>query len=123
MKKLELLAPVGDKERLITAVHFGCDAVYFGGTRLGLRAFANKFDEASIIEAVKYCHERNVKVYVTVNILAHNSDFNGMVEYLKFLDESGVDAVIVSDLGIASLVKEHTNLELHVSTQANITNV
>ncbi len=123
MKKLELLAPVGDKERLIAAVHFGCDAVYFGGTRFGLRAFANKFDEQSIIEAVKYCHDRNVKVYVTVNILAHNSDFNGMVDYLKFLDENGVDAVIVSDLGIASLVKEHTNLELHVSTQANITNV
>ncbi len=124
MKKLELLAPVGDKERLIAAVHFGCDAVYFGGIRFGLRAFANKFDEESIIDAVKYCHERNVKVYVTVNILAHNSDFNGMIEYLQFLDNNGVDAVIVSDLGIASLVKEYTkNLELHVSTQANITNV
>lgn len=123
MKKLELLAPVGDKERLIAAVHFGCDAVYFGGTRFGLRAFANKFDEESIIEAVEFCHAHNVRVYVTVNILAHNSDFVGLVDYLKFLDEHGVDAVIVSDLGIASLVKEHTNLELHVSTQANITNV
>ena len=123
MKKLELLAPVGDKERLVAAVHFGCDAVYFGGTRFGLRAFANKFDEESIVWAVNYCHSRGVKVYVTVNILAHNSDFNGMIDYLKFLDSNGVDAVIVSDLGIASLVKEHTNLELHVSTQANITNI
>lgn len=123
MKKLELLAPVGDKERLVAAVHFGCDAVYFGGTRFGLRAFANKFDEESIVWAVNYCHSRGVKVYVTVNILAHNSDFNGMIDYLKFLDSNGVDAVIVNDLGIASLVKEHTNLELHVSTQANITNI
>ena len=123
MKKLELLAPVGDFERLVTAIHFGCDAVYFAGKKFGLRAFADNFDEEEIIKAVNYAHEHHVRVYITVNILAHNSDFDGMVEYLKFLDSAHVDGVIVSDLGIASLVKENTNLELHVSTQANITNV
>ena len=123
MKKIELLAPAGDMERLITAIHFGCDAVYFAGKRFGLRAFSSNFDEEEILKAVEYAHKNNVKVYVTVNILAHNDDFIGLVDYLKFLDSAKVDGVIVSDLGIASLVKEHTNLELHVSTQANITNI
>ena len=122
MKKLELLAPVGDKERLEAAVYFGADAVYFAGKKFGLRALASNFDENEIKEAVEFCHEHNVKVYITVNILAHNADFTGMVDYLKYLDSVHVDGVIVSDLGIAHLVKEYTNLELHVSTQANITN-
>lgn len=123
MKKLEILAPVGDFERLETAIYFGADAVYFGGKRFGLRAFSSNFDEEGIIKAVNYCHSHNVKCYVTVNILAHNEDFKGMKEYLEFLDKTGVDAVIVSDLGIANMVKTYTNLELHVSTQANVTNV
>ncbi len=122
MNKIELLAPVGDKERLIAAIHFGADAVYFAGKRFGLRAFADNFDENEIIESINYAHSHNVRVYITVNILAHNNDFNGLVEYLQFLDKSGADGVIVSDLGIAHLVKKYTSLELHVSTQANITN-
>lgn len=122
MNKIELLAPVGDKERLIAAIHFGADAVYFAGKRFGLRAFADNFDENEIIESINYAHSHNVRVYITVNILAHNNDFNGLVEYLQFLDKSGADGVIVSDLGIAHLVKQYTSLELHVSTQANITN-
>lgn len=122
MKKIELLAPVGDKERLYAAVHFGCDAVYFGGEKFGLRAFANNFNKDDIRESVIFCHSHNVKVYITVNILAHNSDFEGLVEYLEFLDSCSVDGVIVSDVGIAGLVKKHTSLELHISTQANITN-
>ena len=122
MKKLEVLAPVGDWERLITAVHFGADAVYFAGKKFGLRAFAANFDEEEIKKVVEYCHNHNVKAYVTVNILAHNADFDGLLDYLKYLDSVKVDGVIVSDLGIAHLVKEYTNLELHVSTQANVTN-
>lgn len=122
MNKIELLAPVGDKERLIAAIHFGADAVYFAGKRFGLRAFADNFDENEIIESINYAHSHNVRVYITVNILAHNNGFNGLVEYLQFLDKSGADGVIVSDLGIAHLVKQYTSLELHVSTQANITN-
>lgn len=123
MKKIELLAPAGDFERLVTAIHFGADAVYFAGKKFGLRAFASNFDEEEIIKAIKYAHERNVKVYITVNILAHNEDFVGLIDYLKFLDKEGADGVIVSDIGIASLVKDNTNLELHVSTNANITNI
>ena len=123
MKKIELLAPAGDFERLVTAIHFGADAVYFAGKKFGLRAFASNFDEKEIIKAINYAHERNVKVYITVNILAHNEDFVGLIDYLKFLDKEGADGVIVSDIGIASLVKEYTNLELHVSTNANITNL
>ena len=122
MKKLEVLAPVGDYERLVTAIHFGADAVYFAGKKFGLRAFASNFDEEEIKKVVEYCHKNGVKAYVTVNILAHNSDFVGLVDYLKYLDSVGVDGVIVSDLGIAHLVKENTSLELHVSTQANVTN-
>ena len=122
MEKLELLAPCGDYERLVTAIHFGANAVYFAGKKFGLRAFSNNFDENEIIKAVNYAHEHNVKVYITVNILAHNEDFDGLVDYLKFLDANHVDGIIVSDFGIASLVKKYTSLELHVSTQANITN-
>lgn len=122
MKKLEVLAPVGDYERLVTAIHFGADAVYFAGKKFGLRAFASNFTEEEIKDVVLYCHEHNVKAYVTVNILAHNNDFVEMLDYLKYLDSVGVDGVIVSDLGIANLVVEHTKMELHVSTQANITN-
>ena len=97
MKKIELLAPAGDFERLVTAIHFGANAIYFAGKKFGLRAFASNFDENEILKAVNYAHERNVKIYVTVNILAHNDDFNGLVDYLKFLDKAKVDGVIVSD--------------------------
>lgn len=122
MKKIELLAPAGDKERLYAAVHFGADAVYFAGKKYGLRAFADNFTEDGIKEAVDYCHAHNVKTYITVNVLAHNDDFNDLVDYFKHLEECQVDGVIVNDLGIASYVKKYTNLALHVSTQANITN-
>jgi len=122
MNKIELLAPAGDKEKLIAAVNFGCDAVYFAGKKYGLRAFGANFENDEIKEAVVFCHKHNVKVYITVNILAHNSDLIGLVDYLKYLEECRVDGVIVADLGIAALVKQNTNLELHVSTQANVTN-
>ena len=123
MKKIELLSPAGDFEKLKTAIHFGCDAVYFADKRFGLRAFSDNFDDDEIIKAIKYAHDHNVKVYITVNILAHNDDFNGLLDYLKFLDQNKADGVIISDLGIAKLVLDNTNLELHVSTQANITNL
>lgn len=123
MKNIELLAPAGDLERLKTAIHFGCNAVYFAGKRFGLRAFADNFDEKGIKEAIAYCHNNDVKAYITINILAHNNDFDGLIDYIKFLEDVGCDGVIVSDLGIASLIKEYTSLELHVSTQANITNI
>ena len=122
MNKIELLAPVGDFERLVAAIYYGADAVYLSGKSFGLRAFANNFDEEELKKAVEYAHLHQVKVYVTVNILAHNDDFINLLDYLKYLEEIKVDGVIVSDLGIASLIKKYTSLELHVSTQANITN-
>ena len=122
MKKFELLAPAGDKERLENAIRFGADAVYFAGKKFGLRAFADNFDEQGILDAINLCHKNNVKAYVTVNVLAHNNDFNDLKDYLIYLEQCKVDGVIVNDLGIASYVKKYTNIPLHVSTQANITN-
>lgn len=122
MNKLEILAPAGDMERLKAAIHFGADAVYFAGKKFGLRAFTTNFKEDEMKQAVDYAHSHNVKCYITVNILAHDVDFEGLKDYLEYLDQIGVDGVIVADMGIAHFVKEYTNLELHVSTQANITN-
>ncbi len=122
MRKVELLAPAGDKERLLAALHFGADAIYFAGKKWGLRAFAENFDEDEIKEAISLCHQNNVKAYITINVLAHNQDFEGLIEYLKYLEDCKVDGVIVNDLGIATYVKKYTSLELHVSTQANVTN-
>jgi len=123
MKKPELLAPAGNIERLKVALAYGADAVYLGGKQFGLRAFADNFDIEEIREAVSYAHELGKKVYITINIFAHNDDFIGMKEYIKFLSEIGVDAVILSDPGVLTLVKEIApNLEIHLSTQANNTN-
>jgi len=123
MKKPELLAPAGNLERLQVALAYGADAVYLGGKRFGLRAFADNFDLEEIREAVVYAHGLGKKVYITMNIFAHNDDFLGMKEYIEFLSDIGVDAVILSDPGILTLVRETApNLEIHLSTQANNTN-
>lgn len=120
---LELLAPAGNMEKLKVAFRYGADACYLAGKKFGLRAFSGNFDENELQEAVEYAHAMNKKIYVTVNILAHNNDFDGMTEYLQFLEKIHVDAIIVSDLGIISLAKKYApNLDIHVSTQANITN-
>ncbi|NLX70608.1 MAG: U32 family peptidase [Clostridiales bacterium] len=119
----ELLAPAGDLEKLKIAVAYGADAIYIGGKRFGLRAFAGNFDDNEIGEAVDYAHKHGKKVYVTMNIFAHNSDFNGMSQYIRFLSKAGVDAVIISDPGILSLIKDVApEMEIHLSTQANTTN-
>ncbi|MGN1162895.1 MAG: U32 family peptidase [Christensenellales bacterium] len=110
-------------EKLKTAIYFGADAVYVAGKNFGLRAFAGNFDLTELEEATLFCHEKGKKIYVTVNIIAHNSDFEGLKEYLEFLQKIEVDGVIVADLGVASFVKKYApNLELHISTQANIIN-
>ena len=123
MKRPELLAPAGDMECLETAVHFGADAVYIGGPLLQLRADNVGFDREGIREAIKYAHEHGVKLYVTVNCFAKNEEIDAAEEYAKFLYEAGVDAVIVSDIGlIAAIHKAAPELEIHVSTQANCQN-
>ena len=119
---VELLSPAGNFEKLKTAIYFGCDAVYFAGKNLGLRAFSDNFTDEELEQAVKFCHENSVKAYVTLNIFARNSDFEALVPYLKHLEKINVDAVIVSDLGMISFVKKHTSLQVHISTQANTVN-
>ena len=120
---IELLSPAGDMEKLKTAINFGADAVYFAGKKFGLRAFAGNFEDDEIVEAVNFCHERGKKCYVTINIIARNKDFEGLKEYLEFLQSINVDGVIVADIGVASFVRKYApNIELHISTQANIIN-
>lgn len=123
MEKIELLSPAGDMEKLKTAFYFGADAVYMAGKKFGLRAFSNNFDEKELKESVDYAHKMGKKCYITLNILAHNCDFDGLEEYVKYLSEINVDAVIVSDIGIISIVKSVApNMEIHISTQASVTN-
>ncbi|KRU24137.1 peptidase U32 [Clostridium sporogenes] len=123
MKKPELLAPAGNLEKLKTAINFGADAVYLGGSRLNLRAFADNFTDDELQEGIKYAHDRGRKVHVTINVFPRNEDFNGLEEYLKKLYEFNVDAIIVSDPGIIMTAKETVpNLEIHLSTQANTVN-
>ncbi|MBE6054879.1 MAG: U32 family peptidase [Clostridium sartagoforme] len=123
MKKPEILAPAGSLERLKIAIDFGADAVYIGGGRLNLRAFSDNFTNEEMAEGIKYCHERGKKLYVTMNVFPRNHDLKGVEEYLKGLYDLGVDAIIVADPSIVAAAKEAApNLEIHLSTQANITN-
>ncbi|MBQ7477075.1 MAG: U32 family peptidase, partial [Selenomonadaceae bacterium] len=120
---MELLAPAGNFEKLQAALTYGADAVYIGGKNFNLRACGDNFDDAEIIQAVNFTHNLGKKIYITVNIFANNADLDELAAYLKFLDDVGVDAVLISDLGVFTLAKEVTkNLALHVSTQANVTN-
>lgn len=120
---VELLAPAGDFERLKIAYLYGADAVYCSGKKYGLRANANNFTIEEIKEAVMYAHKLHKKLYVTVNIIFHNEEIEGLEEYLKALDEVNVDAIIASDILVIEKVRElNLNLEVHVSTQASILN-
>ena len=119
--KPELLAPAGNFEKLQAALIYGADAVYFGGKNFSLRAFGDNFTRDEILSAVDFTHAHGKKIYAAVNVFAHNADLDALNDYLKFLDAAKVDAVLISDLGVLSLAKE-TNLKIHVSTQANVTN-
>jgi putative protease len=119
----ELLAPAGDLEKLKAAVVFGADAVYLGGKQFSLRERAGNFTLEELAAGVEFAHARGVKVYVAVNIFARNRDLDDLPTYLKQLERIGVDAVIVSDPGVLTLVRETTpGLPVHLSTQANTTN-
>jgi len=119
----ELLVPAGNFEKLVTAIHYGADAVYLAGKRFSLRARAGNFDEEGLREAVGYAHERGVRIYVTVNIFAHNQDLQGLEDYLLFLQNTEVDALIVADPGILSIARKIVpDIPVHLSTQANVTN-
>lgn len=121
--KLELLAPAGDMERLIAAVQYGADAVYLAGKSFGMRAAPQNFGEQELEQAVEFCHKNGVKVYVTCNTLPRNEDLAELPRFLTFCGEIGVDAFIISDLGVLSMAKRYApRVDRHVSTQTGIVN-
>ena len=123
MEKIELLAPAGDLERLKIAVLYGADAVYIGGKQFSLRSRASNFDIEDIAEGVKFAHEHGSKVHVTVNMLPHEEDLEGLKEYLQALEAVGVDAIIAASPSIMMCAKQYApKLEVHVSTQHSSTN-
>ena len=123
MKKPELLVPASSLEVLKIACVFGADAVYIGGESFGLRAKAKNFTKDDMREGIAFAHERNVKVYVTANILAHNDDIEEAYDYFRQMNEVKPDAFIISDPGLFSIAKEVCpDIDIHISTQANNTN-
>ncbi len=123
MRTVELLAPAGDLERLKIAFTYGADAVYIGGEIFGMRSAAKNFTKEDMIEGVKFAHERGKHVFVTINIIPRNDDLLQLENYLLELQEIGVDAVIVSDPGVFTIVRKTIpNMEVHISTQASTTN-
>jgi len=118
MKTVELLAPAGSYESMVASIQGGADAVYLAGNQFGARQFANNFDREEIAQAIQYAHIRGVKVYVTVNTLIKDQEWQALVDYVDFLYASDVDGVIVQDLGVADHIRKHyPDLELHGSTQ------
>lgn len=122
-KKIELLAPAGNLDKMKTAISYGADAIYLGIPDFSLRVRINDFDLKKIKEAVDYAHNKKVRVYVTVNIFAHNHHLKKIIPYLKKINQIKPDALIFSDPGILSLLKKYCpKIDLHLSTQANCTN-
>ncbi len=123
IKKPELLAPAGDMERLKTAIRYGADAVYLGGTVFGMRAAPANFSEDELCEAVSYAHERGVKVYLTCNVLPRNNELELLPEFLQNAVKAKVDALIISDMGVLEYAKKYApGIEIHISTQTGIVN-
>ena len=123
MKRLELLAPAGNLNKLKTAFYFGADAVYAGGKDFSLRSYADNFTQKELAEGTEFAHKLGKKLYVTANIFAKNADFAKVKDYFCFLQEIGVDAALVTDPGIIWVAKEVApRLPLHLSTQANTLN-
>ncbi len=122
MKKPELLAPAGDLEKLKIAIMYGADAVFIGGQEYGLRANASNFTLDEIKLGCEFAHENNAKVYVTTNIFFHNENIAGFIEYVKSLEMCGVDGLIAADLYAVKVIQEHTNMEVHLSTQQSVLN-
>ena len=124
MKEIELLAPAGSYEALIAAVQNGANAIYLGGNEFSARAFATNFNREELKKAVIYGHLRNVKIYVTVNTLYEDNQFEDLKDYLLFLAEINVDALIIQDIGLMYFVKKYfPDFEIHMSTQTSIYNL
>lgn len=124
MKKIELLAPAGSYEALVAAVQNGANAIYLGGNAFSARAFATNFSREELKKAVIYAHLRNVKIYVTVNTLYEDNQFENLKDYLLFLATIDVDALIIQDIGLMHFVKKYfPDFEIHMSTQTSIYNL
>lgn len=122
-KKLELLSPAGDMERLRMSVAYGADAVYLAGQQYGMRSFAGNFSREELREAVALCRAHGVAVHVTCNTMPRSGELEGLPEYLEYLQDIGVTAAIIGDIGVLALAKRHApRLKLHISTQASVTN-
>ncbi|MBQ4054257.1 MAG: U32 family peptidase, partial [Clostridia bacterium] len=116
----ELLSPAGNFEKLKAAVLYGADAVYFAGETFGMRAAADNFDTEQLAKAIKYCHDRGVRAFITVNVMPHEDEYPALKEYFKSLAPLSPDALIIADVGVIDLAKEYVpNAEIHISTQAN----
>ena len=122
VKRPELLAPAGSLEKLKIAFQYGADAVYFGGEVFSLRAAAKNFSYKDMKEGIDIAHSLGKKMYCTVNVMPRNEELEMLPKFLKELEKIGIDAVLVSDLGVLSMVKKHSNLPIHISTQANTIN-
>ncbi len=122
-EKLELLAPAGDRERLLMALRYGADAVYLAGRQFGMRSAAVSFSDEGVREAAALAHAQGAKLYVTVNTLPREEELRALPPYLEFLQDAGADALIIADLGVMALAKRHApRLGLHVSTQLGVIN-
>jgi U32 family peptidase len=119
----EVLAPAGSLDKLKVAILYGANAVYVGGQKFGLRTAAENFTLDELREGVLFAHQRGAKVYVVLNSFLHDKDLLELPEFVRFLEEIAVDAVIVSDLGVVKTVRQYTNIPLHISTQASTLNV
>ena len=123
MKRVELLSPAGDLERLKVTLLYGADAVYLGGKSFGLRANATNFTFEELEEGCAFAHNLNKKVYLTLNIVFHNEDLDGVYDYIDKCVKCGIDAFIVSDIPIATFIKNnYKDVEVHISTQDSIMN-
>ncbi len=122
-KKIEVLSPVGDLERLQSALLFGADAVYLAGKNFGMRTSPQNFSDVELKTAVQICHEKSVRVYVTCNSIPHNDELKSLPDFLSYLNEIGVDGVIVADIGVLRLAQQFApKVEIHISTQAGVAN-
>ncbi len=123
LRSLELLSPAGDMERLVMAVRYGADAVYLAGTRFGMRAFAGNFNDEELPKAVRFAHEHGVRVHAAVNTMPRGEEVPRLPAYLEQLDNAGVDALILADLGVFQLAKQYApRCQRHISTQQSVAN-
>jgi len=120
---MELLAPAGNLNKLKIAILYGADAVYMAGPKYGLRSASENFSDSELCEGIQFAHQNNCKTYVTLNAFLHDNELEELPDYVRFLEQSKVDAVIVSDLGVMTVVQQHSKLPVHLSTQASCLNV